>query len=113
MLVGVLVCAIVLALLQLAFALHVRNTLTWAAAEGARAGARLGATPEAGVQRSRELITASLSATYAGNIQAARRVDGGVAIVEVRVTAPLPVVALWGPGDAVTTHGRAFAEDQP
>lgn len=111
-LVSVVVCALALALLQLSLALHVRNTLTWAASEGARAGARGGATPEVGAQRCRDLISAALSASYAGDVRAARSVTGGVTIVEVQVTAPLPVIALWGLPGAVGTRGRAFAEDQ-
>ncbi|MBW3086931.1 hypothetical protein KEM60_03160 [Austwickia sp. TVS 96-490-7B] len=111
-LVSVLVTALAMALLQLSFALHVRNTLTWAASEGARAGARLGASPQIAQDRSRELIRQSLSSAYAQDVQVSRRVEGGVAVVEVHVCAPLPVVALWGPPGAVTTRGRAFAEDQ-
>lgn len=109
---GLLVCTLAMGLLQLGLALHVRNTLTWAASEGARAGARVGASPDAGAQRCRELIAASLSSAYAQNVRAARTVDGGLAIVEVQVTAPLPVLGLWGPAESVATRGRAFAEDQ-
>ncbi|GAB78376.1 TadE-like protein [Austwickia chelonae] len=111
-LVSVLVCAITLSLLQLGFALHVRNTLTWAASEGARAGARTGMTLEQGAARSQDLVTQSLSARYAQDVHVLRRVENGVAVVEVQITAPLPVIALWGPPGAVTTRGRAFAEDQ-
>lgn len=113
LLVSVLVTVLALALLQLGLALHVRNTLTWAASEGARAGARVDASPQSGAQRARELITASLSAAYAGEVRATRREEAGVLIVEVQVTAPLPVLGLWGPADQVSTRGRAFAEDQP
>lgn len=112
-LVAVLVSVLAAGLLQLGLALHVRNTLTWAASEGARAGARVGASPDAGAQRCRELIAASLSPAYAEDVRVTRTLDGGVAVVEVQVTAPLPIVALWGPPDAVNTRGRAFAEDQP
>ena len=111
-LVSILVVALFMALLQLGLALHVRNTLTWAASEGARAGARLGATPEAGAQRSRDLIGESVSSEFAKDVRATRRTEGGVAVVEVSVTAPLPVLGLWGPAGSVTTRGRAFAEDQ-
>ncbi|MCB1254401.1 MAG: pilus assembly protein [Austwickia sp.] len=111
-LVGALVCVLFAALLQLGLALHVRNTLTWAASEGARAGSRMDAAPEDGARRTRELITESLSGQYATDVTTSRRVEGGVAIVEIRVQAPVPVVGLWGPPDMVTTRGRAFAEDQ-
>jgi len=111
-LVSSLICLIVLALLQLAFALHVRNTLTWCASEGARSGARSGATTDQAVARARELITASLSASYAQDVTAVRRTESGVSVVEVTVRGPLPVLALWGPPDSISTSARSFAEDQ-
>ncbi|WP_205413147.1 TadE family protein [Austwickia chelonae] len=111
-LVSILVCAITLSLLQLGFTLHVRNTLTWAASEGARAGARTGMTPEQGAGRTRDLVTQTLSTSYAQDVRVLRRVENGLAVVEVQVTAPLPVIALWGPPGAITTRGRAFAEEQ-
>lgn len=111
-LVGSLVLLLGLGLLQLGLALHVRNTLTWCAAEGARVGARAGSTPEEGAERARRLIAESLSPAYAGQVSAGRRVEEGVLVVVVEVRAPLPVVALWGPPETVTARARAFAEDQ-
>ena len=52
-LVGVLLTALLLAVVQLALALHVRNTVLDAAAEGARYAALAGSSAEAGVQRTR------------------------------------------------------------
>ena len=64
-LVSVLVLVLFLAVLQLGFALYVRNTLISCASEGARYGARAGAVPGHGVARARDLVTASLSPRYA------------------------------------------------
>ncbi len=108
-----LVVVILAALLQLALALHVRNTLIWCAGEGARYGARAGSTPERGAERTRTLIAESLSGSLAVEVGAERRDEGGVATVEVQVSASLPVLAWWGPPDAVSARGRAFAEVQP
>ena len=49
-LVMVLLVPLVLGIIQLGLVLHVRNTLTAAASDGARAGAPLGATPDEAYQ---------------------------------------------------------------
>ncbi len=56
-LVMVLLVPLVLGIVQLGLVLHVRNTLTAAASDGARAGAPLGATPEDAEVRARRMIT--------------------------------------------------------
>lgn len=112
-LVSVLVALILTALVQLALALHVRNTLTWCAGEGARYGARAGSTPERGAERTRTLIAESLSPALAVEVEAQRRSEAEWATVEVRVSAALPVLAWWGPPDVVDARGRAFAEAPP
>ncbi len=97
---------------QLGLALHVRNTLLACATEGARAGARVEATPEDGVARTAELISGALSPDYAADITATTTSVGGVAVVEVTVRAPIPVIGLLGPDRALEIHARAFAESQ-
>ena len=52
-LVMMLLVPLVLGIAQVGLVLHVRNTLTAAASEGARASAPLGATPADGVERAR------------------------------------------------------------
>ena len=102
-----------LAVLQLGLALHVRNTLISCAAEGARYGAREGATPEQGAGRARELISRSLSSRFAGGVSASVQTTGAdVRVVVVAVSAPLPVVGPLGPGDGLEVRGRAFEEEQ-
>ncbi len=107
-----LVSLLFLAACQLGFALHVHNTATAHAIEGARHGARADATPAQGAERTRELLRASLADRYAEHVSAQRTVVGGVAVVEVRVEAPLPLVGPWGPAETVQVSGRAFAEAQ-
>ena len=65
-LVMVVLVPLVLAIVQVGLVLHVRNTLTAAAADGARAASRDGASPQTGVARARSQITRALSARYAG-----------------------------------------------
>ncbi len=111
-LVSVLVLALFLAVFQLGFALYVRNTLISCASEGARYGARADAVPGDGMARTRELVTASLSARYAGDVTAGTATVGGVQVVTVRVRAPLPVFGPLGVSGGLDVTGRAFEEDQ-
>lgn len=102
-----------LAVFQLGLALHVRNTLISCAAEGARYGARDGATPEQGAGRARELISRSLSSRFAAGVSASVQTTGAdVRVLVVDVTAPIPVVGPLGPSDGLEVRGRAFMEDQ-
>ena len=111
-LVSALVVFVFLAVMQLGLALHVRNTLTLAASEGARAGARLDAGPQAGVARAREVVTGSLSARFAQDITAGSHSVDGVAVVVVTIRAPIPVLGPIGPDRGLTVTGRAFEEAQ-
>lgn len=99
-----------LAVLQLALALHVRNTLIDAAAEGARYAALLDATLSDGEQRARTLIEVALTPAYARDISAMRAGSADGPIVEVTVRATLPVLGLLGPEGAMEVTGRAPVE---
>ncbi|RNI21203.1 pilus assembly protein [Flexivirga caeni] len=112
-LVGALVVILFLAAFQVGFSLYVRNTLIEHAAEGARYGARADATPGMGAERAAELIRTSLSGRYAGHVSASVESEGGAQVVKVTVRAPLPVVGPFGPSQALTVSGRAYAEAQP
>lgn len=109
----VLVAPIVLLLavgvLQLALALHVRSTLTSAAAEGARAASLAGADPAAGIARTRVLLGDSLAGAVVRDVEG-RLVDaGGVRAMVIRIDADLPLIGLLGPR-ALSVEGRALAE---
>jgi len=107
-----LVSVILLAAMQLAFALHVHNTATAHVVEGARLGARADSTPAAGAQRARDLLSSSLPASGGVTVQAGRATVGGVAVVEVTARISLPVFGPFGPAEAMAVTGHAFAEDQ-
>lgn len=109
-LVAGLLSLLFMAALQLGLALHVRNTLIADASEGARRGARADSSPADGVARTQELIRSGLSDSYADHVSAQRRVVDGMPVVEVEVRAPLPLIGTFGPGGALTVHGRALAE---
>jgi Flp pilus assembly protein TadG len=100
--VGVLLTVLALAVVQLALALHVRNTVLDAAAEGARYAALAGSSSTDGVARTRDLIAAAISAEYAQDVTA------GTASVSVRTT--LPVIGLLGVPHGLEVAGHAAVE---
>src|SRR5690606_11792968 len=65
-----LVAMIFAATLQLALALHVRNTLIDAAAAGARYGTLADRSPEDGVERTRRIVSGALGPRYAQDVVA-------------------------------------------
>jgi TadE-like protein len=111
-LVSALVTLLFLAVFQVGLALHIRNTLIACASEGARYGARADRAPGDGVARARELIRASLADRYADEVSAGATTVGGVAVVEVHASAPLPVLGLLGPDRMLRVAAHAFAENQ-
>ncbi|MBD5787147.1 pilus assembly protein [Cellulosimicrobium terreum] len=109
-LVSILVLVLFLGVVQVALAVHVRSTLVDCAAEGARVAGRADRGPADGAARTRELIAASLSDRYAQDVSARQTVLEGLPVVEVTVSAPLPVVGLLGPASVVTVDGHALEE---
>jgi Flp pilus assembly protein TadG len=101
-----------LAVFQLGLALHIRNTLISCASEGARYGARADATPQDGVDRARQMISASLTDRYADNVTATTTTVDGVLVLQIRVEAPLPVLGALGPDRMLSVQARAFSEKQ-
>ncbi|GAB3682582.1 TadE family protein [Angustibacter aerolatus] len=115
-LVGALVTLLFTGLVQLTLVLHVRATLIDCAAEGARYGARADRSPADAVDRTRSLVSDELTPWYEGRLDDRVRASAveraGVRVVEVEVTAPLPLVGLLGPTGQLTVRGHAFAEAQ-
>jgi Flp pilus assembly protein TadG len=108
LLVGLLT-ALFLMLIQVGVALHVRNVLASAAAEGARYGANADFADHdaAAEQQTRSIISTELSDRFADNVNASIVDVGGAAAVEVDVSAPMPLFGFWG--DARTIHVRGHA----
>ncbi len=96
MVAGLLVL-LVLSVVQLSLALHVRATLADAAAEGARHASLVGSDASAGIARTRELITTAVGPAYAEQVSAGTAVVAGLETIEIRVAAPVPVLGLVGP----------------
>jgi Flp pilus assembly protein TadG len=109
-LVAALLSLIFTGLVQLAFVLHVRNTLIDCAAEAARYAALADRTPADGVTRARTLITEDLSASYAHEVSAGREQVDGLDTVVIKVQGPLPVLGLLGAGHLISVSGHAVLE---
>jgi hypothetical protein len=99
-----------LAVFQLAFALHIRNTLLDAASEGARFASLADNGVDEGAIRTRELIAAALGETYAHNVTADSGDWMGYPAVIITVSAPLPLVGLVGVDRALEVVGHAPLE---
>lgn len=109
-LVSGLLTLLYLTVLQLGFALYVRNVAIDAAAEGARHAGLAGSSLAAGEERAREILSTALSPDYAGGVTASQTSYLGRPAIEVRVVAPLPLLGLAGLPDALEVTGHAPLE---
>jgi len=109
-LVTAVVVPLVLGVIQLGIVLHVRNTLTAAASEGARLAATADHGPADGAARTRETVSEALDARYAENVTAGAATVAGAAGVVVRVEARVPALGLLGPTLPVSAEGHAVEE---
>lgn len=109
-LVGVMIVALALGVVQLALALHVRNTLQDAASEGARWAALADNSLEAGRGRTAELIALAVGEQYASDIRVETTSWQGRAAVQVTVQATLPLIGFFGPSRALSVTGHATRE---
>ena len=107
-LVSTLVTVMFLALIQLALVLHVRNTVADAASSAARYGALADRTAQDAQDRAELLLSTSLGDGYAQDVTASVSTAGGVSILTVSVTAPLPLVGLFGPRGRLEMSGHAL-----
>ena len=108
--VGALLTVMTLSVLQLGLALHVRNTVLDAAAEGARFGALADNTLEDGVTRTTDLITTALGPGYAADVSANYGTYLGHPASIVTVRTPLPLIGLVGIDDGLEVSGHAAVE---
>lgn len=104
--VSLLLLTLMLGVLQLALALHVRNTLIDAASEGARFGALADRLPLEGALRTAELVRSALGSDYADSISAS--VEGQT--VRVDIVAHIPLFGLFGFDHGIQVTGHAARE---
>jgi Flp pilus assembly protein TadG len=109
-LVLVVLVPVFLGVLQVALVLFVRNTLTAAAAEGARYAATADRGPTEGAARTSTQIRGVLAGRYAREVTAHELSIGGAPAVEVTVHAVIPALGLGGPAVALDVSGHAIEE---
>ncbi|MFZ4894207.1 TadE family protein [Plantibacter sp. Mn2098] len=109
-LVAALLTVLTVSVLQLGLALHLRNTLIDAAAEGARFSALADTRLVDGEERTRQLIEVAVGSGFANSIEAHERDLAGQRTVVVTVRAPLPVIGLVGFDGLLEVSGRAAVE---
>ncbi len=110
-LVGALLTALTLGILQLGFALYVRNVVQDAAVEGAYAAARAGATLEDGIVQTNEAITTAVGGGASQQVSAEYSRDAGYETVEVTVIATLPLAGFLGPERGIIVTAYAPREN--
>lgn len=111
-LVMVVLIPLILGILHVALVLHVRNTLTSAASEGARYAATLDRGPADGVAKTRTEISAALAGSFAQDVTAAAVPVSGAPGVRVTVRAEVPPLGLWGPAMTIIATGHAIEEER-
>lgn len=107
---SVLLVTLVLAVMQLGLALHVRNTTLDAAAEGARYAALADTGIESGAARTRELIGSAIAESYASDVTAVEELQHGVPTIVVTVRTGIPIVGLISIPGTMEVAGRAAVE---
>ena len=112
-LVLVVLIPLFLGILQVGLVLHVRNTLTAAASEGARYAATADRPLDAGVTRTREQISGAIAGRFAREVTARAVEVAGAPGVQVDVVAEVPPLGLWGPAVRLTASGHAVEEQTP
>jgi hypothetical protein len=99
-----------LSVIQLGLALHIRNTVLDAAAEGARYGSLADNQLADGSVRTRDLIETALGPGYARDISIARGSYLGHPAAIVTVRTPLPLFGLVGIDEGLEVRGHAAIE---
>ena len=112
-LVLVVLVPLFLGIIQVALVLHVRNTLTSAASEGARYAATLDRPLDAGVTKTRQQIAGAIAGRFASDITVAAVDVRGAPGVRVDVVADVPPLGLWGPAVHLSVSGHAIEEVVP
>ena len=109
-LVGALLTALTLAVLQVAFAIYVRNVVHDAAVEGAHYAALADTGLGEGADRTRAVIGRAVGAAYAEDVEIGQDATLGHENVVVRVRTTLPVLGLIGVPYGMEVEARAPVE---
>jgi hypothetical protein len=105
-----LLTVLTLAVIQLGLATYVRNVVHDAAVEGAYHAALADTSLQDGAARTRAIVTRTVGAEYATEIEVRTTSALGHPTVEVRVQATLPLVGLLGAPGRLEVVGHAPEE---
>lgn len=108
--VSALLTIMTLSVMQLGLALHIRNTVLDAAAEGARFAALADNELVDGVGRTKDLISVALGEDYADDVTASFENYLGHPAAAVTVRTPLPLIGLVGIDGGLEVIGHAAIE---
>lgn len=105
-LVGTLLTAVTLGVLQFGLAIYVRNVVHDAAVEGAFHAALADTALQDGVVRTRDVVSRTVGDEYAQDVEVRQATFAGRPVVEISVRTPLPLLGLFGPSRMleVTAH---------
>lgn len=109
-LVGALLTVLTLAVLQLGLAIYVRNVTHDAAVEGAFRAALADTSLDEGAERTRAVISRTVGAAYATDVEVQESGTGGEREIQVTVRTTMPLVGLLGPARALEVSARAPVE---
>lgn len=109
-LVGGLLTALTLGVLQLGMVVYVRNVVHDAAVEGAYVAALADTELAEGVERFEGLVAATVGADLVDDVTVRETTRLGAPVVELTVAATLPVVGLFGVPGALEVTGHAPVE---
>jgi Flp pilus assembly protein TadG len=110
LLVGTLLTALTLAVLQLALAVYVHNVVHDAAVEGAYHAALADTSLDEGVERTHEVITRAVGAEYAEDIRIGTSGPPDQETVDVQVRSTFPLLGLIGVPFAMEVEAHAPVE---
>lgn len=109
-LVGTLLTVLTLAVLQVGFAVYVRNVVHDAAVEGAHYAALADTTLEDGIAHTVQGISRAVGESYASDVSISESTVLGYPSIEVTVRATLPVLGLVGIPFGMEVNAHAPAE---
>lgn len=109
-LVGALLTALTLGVLQLGLAAYVRNVVHDAAVEGAFVAALADTSLAEGAARTRDIVARTVGAEYAADVDVRESAELGHPTIVVRVRAVLPLVGLLGAPRALEVTAHAPVE---
>jgi len=108
--VGVLLVAVALTVLQIAFVAHIRAVAIDSAIAGAAHAALADTADSEGVVRATELVTSGVAASLVRSVFIASSEVAGKPIASVTIRLGVPIIGPWLPVAETDVTGRAFRE---